>query len=722
MPSLTFVNWPAVRQTRTVTPLNSRRKFLIGTATFATNVAGAPTEALVAKKPATHQPTESPSLDGEWLFRTDPEDVGLHNNWFSTSPAPSDWTTVTVPHTWQVQPPFVEFRGIAWYQRNFDFPERWVGSAIRIEFEAVFHSATVWVNGKLAGEHARKGYTAFAFDISHLVNAGAPNSLVVRVDNSFNLHMLPRGRSSDFPHDGGIFRPVQLLITPEVFVERVDIDALPDPRNAEAQLEIVADCRNSSSKTWHGHASFRVIEEDTGLEVLANPKAGIYSIAPHSTHSLAVSATLSNPKPWHFDHPHLYRLEFLLANGSESHLFSTTFGVRRFEVKDGALYLNGELVRLTGVERMGGSNPEFGMAEPENWIVHDHNDLKHLNCVFTRVHWPQDTRVLDYCDRHGILIQSEIPAWGWESFKGMATEPDADILENGIEQLREMIARDRNHPSLVIWGLCNEVGGQLPAAYQFAERMLAEAKKLDPNRLCSYASNSLEKTPELDVAGLMDLIEMNEYVGTWSPGNLETISKYLDAIHGAFPDKPVVISEYGYCACVPERHEDDARRIEILRTHDAVFRSKDYVAGAIFFCYNDYRSQAGFSGVGALQQNIHGVVDVFGTRKPSFDALREESSPIASLSVENHSNAFRVQVKTRSTIPNYTLRGYRVRAVYYGGDGIALEQQEVALPDLPPGGEAQVQLVFHQPNPPSGVKFDVIRPTQFSAYSHDWKP
>ena len=668
------------------------------------------------------RPTESASLDGQWLFHTDPEDAGFKNNWFAASPVPKDWLTVTVPHTWQVQSPFTEYRGVAWYQRNFDVPERWAGSAVRIEFAAVFHTATVWVNGQLAGEHLRKGYTAFAFDISHFVHAGAQNSLVVRVDNSFNPHMLPRGRSSDFPHDGGIFRPVQLLITPEVFVERVDVDALPDSHNARAQLSIVAHFRNVSSKSWRGSASFRVVEEDTGLEVLVNSNASIFSIQRRSAHSLNISVTLTNPKLWHFDQPHLYRLEFFLTGAQEAHLFTTTFGVRRLDVKDGALCLNSERVRLMGAERMGGSNPEFGMAEPESWIVHDHDDLKHLNCVFTRVHWPQDSRVLDYCDRHGILIQSEIPAWGWESFKGMDAEPDPDILENGIEQMREMIARDRNHPSLVVWGLCNEVGGQLPAAYQFAKRMLAEVKKLDPHRLCSYASNSLEKTPENDVAGLMDLIEMNEYVGTWSPGNLETIGKYLDAVHAAFPGKPIVISEYGYCACVPERPEDDSRRIEILRTHDAVFRAKDYAAGAIFFCYNDYRSQVGFSGVGALLQNIHGVVDVFSARKPSFDALREESSPIASLSVENHMNSFRVSVKTRNDLPAYTLRGYRLRSVSYNQSGIPLEQQEVALADLPPGSEAQAELAFRQPNMPVRVQFDVLRPTRFSAFSFVWKP
>jgi beta-galactosidase len=139
------------------------------------------------------------------------------------------------------------------------------------------------------------------------------------------------------------------------------------------------------------------------------------------------------------------------------------------------------------------------MAEPSQWITHDHDDMKRLNCVFTRVHWPQDKRVLDYCARHGILMQSEIPAWGYDPFAGMASEPSADILQNALEQLREMIARDRNHPPIVAWGLCNEIGGQNPPAYQFARHMLEESKRLDPNRLCSYASNSLDETPIQDV-------------------------------------------------------------------------------------------------------------------------------------------------------------------------------------------------------------------------------
>ncbi len=190
-----------------------------------------------------------------------------------------------------------------------------------------------------------------------------------------------------------------------------------------------------------------------------------------------------------------------------------------------------------------------------------------------------------------------------------------------------MIARDRNHPCVFSWGLCNEVDGQNPVAQEFVRRMLREAKSLDPGRLCSYASNSLQTTPERDVAGEMDFIEWNEYYESWFGGDVGTLRENLEAIHRAFPDKPIVISEYGYCACTADRPENDPRRIEILRTHNAVFRDCPWVAGLIFFDYNDYRTHIGDKGRGVLKQRVHGVVDVFGARKPSFEVLRRGIEP-----------------------------------------------------------------------------------------------
>jgi beta-glucuronidase len=515
---------------------------------------------------------------------------------------------------------------------------------------------------------------------------------------------------------------VQLLVTPKTFIERADVDAVPDLNTGKAALTISAYCTNTSARQWRGTASFRIVDGEAGPTVLTNSDPASFSIQGGASQTLTLKGSLAKARLWHFDSPNLYRLELSITNGNEGHQLETTFGVRSFEVKDGHFHLNGELVRLMGVERMAGSNPEFGMAEPAAWIEHDHRDLKHLNCVFTRVHWPQDKRVLDYCDRHGILMQTEVPAWGYDTFQGMVSQPDPAIVENGLEQLREMIARDRSHPSVVVWGLCNEISGQNPPAYQFAKRMLEEAKRLDPRRLCSYASNSLGSTPERDVAGLMDFIETNEYFGTWAPGTAEDAARHLDRLHAAFPGKPIVVSEYGYCACTADRPEGDEHRIEVLRTHDAAIRSKDFVGGAIFFCYNDYRTQAGDRGVGPLQQRVHGVVDVNAAPKPSYAILRQESSPLESLTIENQLNTFHLLLKARSTLPAYTLRGYKLRGVFYGQGNIPVELQEVEVPELAPGKDVKLDLTFKQSEAPVRVQFEVLRPTGFSACSSDWTP
>jgi beta-glucuronidase len=403
---------------------------------------------------------------------------------------------------------------------------------------------------------------------------------------------------------------------------------------------------------------------------------------------------------------------------SSGHSIEDTFGIRKIETRKGGFYLNGERVRLMGVERMAGSNPGFGMAEPGAWIDHDHDDLKTLNSVLTRVHWPQDRRVMDYCDRHGILIQVEVPAWGGGTFQDLKPGEIGDLTENGVEQLREMIGRDRNHPCVFSWGLGNEVDGQTPVARDFVRRMLREARRLDPGRLCSYASNSLQSTPERDVAAEMDVIEWNEYYETWYGGDPEAMRENLEAIHRAFPDKPVIISEYGYCACTADRPEEDARRVRILETHNAVFRDYPWVAGTIFFDYNDYRTHMGDKGLGALKQRVHGVVDLIGARKPSFDALRRESSPVESLAAKSEGGAFVAGVRSRKDLPAYRLEGYTLRWTVSGPGDIPLERGEAALPGLAPGASAEVRF---EPKTPvrdrRRILVEVVRPTGFAAAS-----
>ena len=670
-------------------------------------------------------------LDSEWFFTLVRESSGKA---LEGSPPELDsgpWEKIRVPRTWQTSEESADFHGTAYYRTYFQAPAGWAGKTVRIEFQAVTHSATVWVNNKQVGEHLHKGYTAFSFDISDALRFGSMNALTVEVDNHFNTLMLPREQSFDWTPDGGIIRPVSLVVTPKTYIERIEIDALPkldDPKSdlkkgvAQTELRFRAVVRNTGQEARKVRVRFSLNDDDLRYSGFHEKGTPALILAPDSAATLAAPPATELMSLWHFDHPRLYRVTAELeSDGKPAHASTDTFGARKFEAKDGAFYLNGERVRLMGVERMAGSHPDYGMAEPSSWIEHDHNDLKELNCVFTRVHWQQDRRVLDYCDRHGILMQEEVPAWGPDTFKGMQDELSLEILQNGLEQLREMIERDRNHPSIVAWGLCNEVNGQNPPAQKFIRRMAEEARKLDPARLLTYASNSLYETPERDVAGELDFISWNEYYESWHEGNPDSVRKNLEAIHRAFPSKPIVISEYGYCECAPDRTGGDTRRIEILKSHTDVYREFDYVAGAIFFDYNDYRTHVGDKGTSALKQRVHGVVDLLGNRKRSFEALRNQASPFEELTLVVTGRWVTATMQPRDTLPSYTLGGYTMRCIVYGFDDLPMEQLFVALPKLAPG-KGIIQEVAFEERTPKRIRVDLLRPTGFSAITAWWAP
>ena len=653
------------------------------------------------------------SLDGSWDFCLDPDGRGVSARWFASPDKASGWKQVQVPHTWQVEAEHTDYFGKAWYKKTFFVPASWDGATVRAEFEAVYHSARVWLNGKAVGEHLGKGYTAFWLDLTAALRAGELNTLVVEADNTFSDTMLPRNHSYDWAADGGITRPVSLHVTGPLYTERVAIVSEPDIPHKKATVRMTATVTNTSSRATSLEIVYRCVRDGSG-EVAASGRATVKVPAGQSRDQELPPLTISSPALWHFDAPSLYRMEVELRRSGElQHVFHENFGIRKIEVKDAGFYLNGERVWLMGVERMGGSNPYIGMAETSRWILHDHEDLKILNCVFTRAHWQQDKRVLDYCDRHGIFIQCEVPTWGGATFKGMEDQPSEPIMQNGLEQLTELIHRDRNHPCIFSWGLCNEIGGQNPPAYHFAERMLKEAKRLDPERLCSYASNSLQKTPGQDVSRLMDFVEWNEYYESWYPGTVQDMEKNLELIHEAFPEKPLVISEYGWCRCTADRTVGDPKKIDVLRSNDAVFRKHDYVGGLIFFCYNDYRTHIGDKGLGVMKQRVHGVVDLLGARKPSFEVLRYESGPVSSCNAWVESATLHVTLETRKTIPAYTLRGYKLRWVVYADQDIPLETGEVLVPDLAPGKDFSVSKTVRTPGVEK-IHVELVRPTGFS--------
>jgi beta-glucuronidase len=191
------------------------------------------------------------------------------------------------------------------------------------------------------------------------------------------------------------------------------------------------------------------------------------------------------------------------------------------------------------------------------------------------------------------------------------------------------------------------------------------------------------------------------------------MEKNLELINKAFPDKPLVISEYGWCRCTADRKIGDPKKITILETHNDVFRKHPFVAGLIFFCYNDYRTHIGDKGIGPLKQRVHGVVDLYGARKPSYDVLRYESGPVENLNSWFNEGALHITLKTRKQIPAYTLKNYILHWVIYADQNIPLEEGSAALPDLKPGNDFSHHAKIKTAQPEK-IVVKVMRPTGFS--------
>ena len=295
-----------------------------------------------------------------WEFRLDPSEAAEP---FESLEHAADWKQVLVPHTWQSLGRSPEYAGVAWYRLKFEAPRTWASQHVRIEFEAVNHTAHVFVNGKTVGEHVGKGYTAFALDVSDQLELGRENTLLVRVDNRPGDRMLPRNKSYDWTDDGGIIRPVNLLLTPLTFVESVEIDATPDLTTGSAEIRIRSTVRNVASQTQTASLKAIVRQEGKPDEVFHLARVTT-SLEPNGVRVVELGpATLKNASLWHFDSPHLYAASLELKSPSGVHELAERFGIRHFEVRDSAFYLNGEKVSLIGVERMAGSHPELGFAE-----------------------------------------------------------------------------------------------------------------------------------------------------------------------------------------------------------------------------------------------------------------------------------------------------------------------------------------------------------------------
>ncbi|MEN1986245.1 glycoside hydrolase family 2 protein [Paenibacillus hubeiensis] len=643
-------------------------------------------------------------LEESWTFQADPKNEGLKLKWHEHGPSMGE--NIQIPHTWNVQKGLQEFRGTGWYSRTFFAPPEWEGRLLRLQFDAVYRDAVVWINGQKVGEHADSGYTSFVLDISSAIIFGENNRIVVSANNENSQTALPVGNSFDWADDGGIIRGVSLIVSGRAAIDYAKIQAVPVFNEERDRGCSPYGLLSGEIHLWEsGEANSTSLR----LVVTAASEDGAqiseqWEMFSNEGFLRFKNIKVESPKLWHFDHPHLYKVDLALYSGDIlSDEVSIEVGFREIRSEGSTLLLNREPVRLMGVEWMPGSHPDRGMAETSSQLEEMLRHIKEANCVITRFHWQQDRKLLEWCDRNGLLVQEEIPHWQTPH------DPDDEWLQTSMQHAREMIHRHYNHPCIYAWGLGNEVNGQSAVTLRYFEQLKTLVRELDDTRFMNYVSNTVHENPSQDATGVGDVIMWNDYIGTWH-GDLDRPA-VIRTITEAHKDKPVIVAEYGLCE--PAYEGGDERRKQILTDNTTEYRKHPGIAALIYFSLNDYRTQMGEAGEGMLRQRVHGSMTLDGTPKPSYEALRQLASPIrVAVNLENGAGKVAVTIETSDDIPSYRTSGYTLRLIDAHGD---FYEQEI--PELEPGERCVLHFMGIPQTRWDDIRLHVERPTGFSVTS-----
>jgi beta-glucuronidase len=317
------------------------------------------------------------------------------------------------------------------------------------------------------------------------------------------------------------------------------------------------------------------------------------------------------------------------------------------------------------------------MAETRGTLLHDWEDMKSLNMTLTRpVHYAPDPQAADFADRRGILMIPEIPIW--QASEQQLSNPE--YLALAKTQMRELIEQFGNHPSVFAWSVLNESAAGTPGGIRFFREMRDYIKSIDPDRFVTLADDNLPKLAraEESAANDADFLMMNQYFGAWH-GPREALEPALDKVDRLFPTKMVIISELGYPGIFAKNPADaDPMRVSILREQFPLLARRDWIAGAILWCYQDYKSRRYFWPGQEQGYLEHGIVDQNRQRKPSYFAWAELNTP-ATLDLQWSRSAngvptdftLRLSPNSSAQMPYFPLTGYTVSWQFIGAENRA---------------------------------------------------
>ncbi|MHA1106869.1 MAG: beta-glucuronidase [Promethearchaeota archaeon] len=533
-------------------------------------------------------------LSGFWDFRLDKDDIGIKEAWYEKM---YQTIPIAVPASWNDQ--FAEnrdFLGPAWYQTYFTIPSTWNGK-IFIYFSSVNYLTDVWLNGKKIGNH-EGGHLPFEYEISDKI-VSEDNLLVVRVDGRLSdKYVPPRGRPMNYPQTNfdfypfcGIHRPVLLYTIPNEGIK--DITVRTSIKDTTGIIDILLETFELVN------ASLHVSLKGFGIEVSKISKI---------EHDIIKSTLeVNEAKLWSCEAPNLYDLRVdIVKEGSIMDSYTLKVGIRTVEVRGDKLLLNGKPIYLTGFGRHE-DFPITGRGYVPAIIIKDYSLMNWIGAnSFRTSHYPYSEQMMDLADRLGFLVIDEIPAVGL-TFNKNVIERQLELCNQFME---ELINRDKNHPSVIMWSLANEPHGSLKSR-EFFKSLYDKTKKLDSTRPITVVNMMGVKEKAFEFC---DVLCINRYYGWYmQPGNIDEacdiLSKEMDKLHEKYR-KPIILSEFG-ADTIPGWHSQppemfsEEYQMEFIEKYVKVCRSKPYVIGEHVWNLCDFKTSQGITRMGSM--NYKGV-------------------------------------------------------------------------------------------------------------------
>lgn len=490
------------------------------------------------------------NLDGLWRFALDT--TAGESPWGSILNTPLEAPVPASYNDLFVDKNIRDHVGSVWYQRTVRVPRGWAGERVFLRFDAATHSARAYVNDKLVAEHVG-GYTPFEVDITDVVETGGEFLLSVEVSNELSNITIPPGtvtvgddgrKTQTYLHDfynySGIARSVWLYSAPATRVADVTVTT-----DFEGSVGIVD---YSVELTGEADVRVRVIDADGKEAVVADGANGTVRIADVIL--------------WKPGAGYLYDLVVeVLRDGAVADTYTQPFGVRTVAVHGTEFLINGEPFYFTGFGKHEDTAVR-GKGHDNAYLVHDFELLRWTGAnSFRTSHYPYAEEVLEYADRQGIVVVDETAAVGLNlgvqgGLTGVGPKPtfspdtfNDETRAAHAQHIRELINRDKNHPSVVMWSIANEPASNEEGAREYFEPLVKLARELDPTRPLTYAVVMFATSQNDKIADLFDLLSINRYYGWYVfTGDLTTAERYLEMdLRGwlAAFGKPIMMSEYG---------------------------------------------------------------------------------------------------------------------------------------------------------------------------------